>query len=290
MTVTDLDWNDVRFFLAVAQTGRIARAARSLGVDQTTVTRRIASLEKRLRAELFTRTTSGWSLTTAGQRVSDSAKRMAEAAEEVSAEESDALDGVVRIATSETIAEYFVPEAVKNVQLRHPGIRAVVNTGFSRVDLLRGEADLAIRLVRPTDPRLTARRVARRFFRLYASADYLSRPGEPPADLAGHSIVTYDEALRVDGAPFRHLKLGAVTHAFEANSARVLVAAAVAGLGVVQLPDYVGDATPSLVHVLPKLDVPYAIWLVVPQSKRRSGAVRAVADSIVTTFTERAMK
>lgn len=290
MTVSALDWNEVRFFLAVAQTGRIARAARSLGVNQTTVTRRIASLEKRLRAELFTRSASGWSLTAAGERVSESAKRMAEAAEEVSAREDETLDGVVRIATSETIAEYFVPTALKNVQLRHPAIRAVVNTGFARVDLLRGEADLAIRLVRPTDPRLASRRVARRFFRLYASADYLARRGEPSDDLAGHSIVTYDEALRVDGAPFRHLKLGKVTHAFEANSARVLVAAAVAGLGVVQLPDYVGDATPSLVHVLPKLDVPYAIWLVVPQSKRRSAVVRTVADAIAATFTERTLK
>ncbi|PZR04164.1 MAG: LysR family transcriptional regulator [Archangium gephyra] len=287
MSVSALDWNDVRFFLAVAQTGRVARAARSLGVDQTTVTRRIASLESRLRAELFTRGASGWSLTVAGERVSKAARRMAEAAEEVASQDDEALDGVVRIATSETIAEYFVPAALKHVQLRHPGIRAVVNTGFSRVDLLRGEADLAIRLVRPTDARLASRRVARRFFRLYASPDYLARRGEPADDLAGHSIVTYDEALRVDGAPFRHLELGRVTHAFEANSARVLVAAAVAGLGVVQLPDYVGDATPALVHVLPGRDVPYAIWLVVPQSKRRSGIVRIVADAIAATFTQR---
>lgn len=277
-----LDWDDVRFFLAVAQTGRIARAARSLGVDQTTVTRRIASLEKRLRTELFSRSAAGWSLTAGGKRVSEAAKRMEEAAEEVSSQRSD--EGVVRIATSETIAEYFVPSALKAVREKHPGVRAVVNTGFTRVDLLRGEADLAIRLVQPTDPRLVSRRVARRSFRLYASADYLAQRGEPTEDLSGHSIVTYDEAMRAGGTPFRHLTTKNVEHAFEANSARVLVAAAVAGLGITQLPDYVGDATPTLVHVLPKLDAPYGIWLVVPQSKRRVGIIRVVADAIAAAF------
>ncbi len=284
-----LDWNDVRYFLAVANSRRIAKAAKILGVDATTVGRRIASLESRLESELFTRTPGGWVLTPAGARVLAAAERMAEAAEELSAQAAESganVEALVRVATSETIAEHFVVPALRAVQERHPGIRALVTTGFARVDLLRGEADLAIRLVRPTDPRLACRRLAERWFRLYASRDYLAER-RVSGSLEGHRILTYDEAMRSNGQPFRRLRTDGLNVVFQANSASVLVAAAVAGMGIVQLPDYVGDTTPELVHVLPSFDKAYRIWLVVPQAKRRVAPIRIVSDAIARSFAAR---
>ncbi|WP_394835963.1 LysR family transcriptional regulator [Pendulispora rubella] len=285
-----LDWNDVRFFLAIARTRRLAKAAKVLGVDQTTVGRRLAALEERLRVELFVRTPAGWDLTPAGERVLQSAQRMAEAAEELSAHavaEDGRIEGLVRIATSDTLAEYFVVPAIRAVQARYPAIRAVVNTGFARVDLLRGDADLAIRLVRPTDPRLAYRRFAEHSFRLYASREYLQERGMPDS-LVGHPIITYDEAMRLGGQPFRHLQTEGLHVALQANTAHVLLAAAVAGIGIVQLPDYVGDTVPGLVHVLPNFDKPYRVWLVVAQAKRRVAAIRVVSDAILATRPRRA--
>lgn len=284
-----IDWNDVRYFLAVAKCRRLVKAARMLGVDQTTVGRRIASLEERLESELFTRTPGGWVLTPAGARVLQAAERMAEAAEELSAQAAESgapVEALVRVATSETIAEHFVVPALRAVQARHPGIRALVMTGFARVDLLRGEADLAIRLVRPTDPRLACRKLAERSFRLYASREYVAER-RVSGGLENHPIITYDEAMRTAGQPFQRLRTKGLKVAFQANSAAVLVAAAVAGMGIVQLPDYVGDATPALVHVLPSFDKPYPIWLVVPQAKRRAAAIRIVSDAIAHTFAAR---
>lgn len=284
-----LDWNDVRYFLAVAKAQRLAPAARALGVDETTVGRRLSALEKRLRASLFARTPAGWQLTAAGDRVHRSAVHMAEAAEELAAHAVDgaaAVDGVVRIATSETIAEHFVVPALRAVRAEHPGVRAIVNTAFGRADLLRGEADLAIRLVRPTDPRLGSRKVADRRFRLFASKAYVAQHGTGGAlaDLAGHPVITYDEAIRAAGQPFQQVETDGLDVVFAANSARVQVAAALAGLGIVQLPDYIGAATPGLVHVLPAYDRPYRIWLVVPRAKRHVGAIRAVSAAIAEAF------
>ncbi len=282
----ELDWNDVRFFLAIAQVRRLSKAAKVLGVDQTTVGRRLAALEERFRVELFVRTPAGWDLTPAGERVLQSAQRMAEAAEELSAQaaaEDGRVEGLVRIATSDTIAEYFVVPAIRAVQARYPAIRVLVSTGFARVDLLRGEADLAIRLVRPTDPRFACRKLADHALRLYASREYIRRRGAPES-LLGHPIVTYDEAIRHGGQLFRHLQTEGLHLALQANNARVQIAAAMGGIGIAHLPDYVGDAHPELVHVLPDHDEPYRIWLVVPQAKRRVAAIRAVSDAIRDVF------
>jgi DNA-binding transcriptional LysR family regulator len=154
------------------------------------------------------------------------------------------------------------------------------------VDLLRGEADLAIRLVRPSDPRLACRKLAEPSFRLYATRSYVKQHGMPES-LQGHAVITYDEAMRTGGRPFQRLETEGLDVVFQANSARILVAAAVAGIGIVQLPNYVGDAAPGLVPVLPALDKAYGVWLVIPQAKRRVAAVRAVSDAIRDAFTEK---
>lgn len=281
-----LDWNDVRFFLAVARERSFARAAVTLGVDQTTVGRRIASLEEKLSVSLFTRGSRGLELTIAGERVVASAERMEESALELSAQAVDPeaiCRGVVRIATTEGLAERFVIPALRNVQLQHPNIEAILVTGWTCADLRRGEADVAVRLIRPTDPRLAFRKLAEFSFCLYASREYIAGHGLPDS-LEGHQILGYEEAVRATGHAFANVATDGGRLAFQTNCGRILVAAAVAGLGIAQLPSYVGDGVPGLVPVLQKLETPQKVWLVLPQAKRRVAAVRVVIEAIRASF------
>ncbi len=288
-----LDWNDVRYFLAVARERTLARAAAALAVDQTTVGRRIASLEGRLRVALFTRSAAGFQLSEAGLRVLEAAERMEEAALEVSsgaADEVATVAGTVRIATTESLAEAFVVPALQALQKTHPRVHAVVATGWTSVDLRKGEADLAVRLVRPSDPRLACRKLGDFALRLYASKSYVARHGMP-ATLDGQALLSYDDAVRFRTRhPFANLPMERGRLALLANSQRVLLVAARAGLGIVQLPEFVGDAEPELVRVFPTVEQPYSVWLVVTQANRRIATVRAVSDAIAEAFSRRSRR
>ena len=282
-----LDWNDVRFFLTVARERTLARAAAALRVDQTTVGRRIASLESKLRVALFLRSASGFQVSAAGTRVLVAAERMEEAALELTsgaAGEDPSSSGTVRVATTESLAEAFVIPAIQELRSRHPRVHVVVATSWSRVDLRKGEADLAVRLVRPTDPRLACRKLADFSLRLYASRAYVAEHGMPTT-LDGQALIAYEDAvLSTARHPFANLPMDGGELALLSNSHRVLLAGASSGIGIVQMPSYVGDAYPDLVRVFGDVEEPYAVWLVVPQANRRIAAVRAVSEAIAQTF------
>jgi DNA-binding transcriptional LysR family regulator len=281
-----LDWNDVRFFLALARARTLAKAAMALGVDQTTVGRRIAALERRLGVAVFERTPLGLDVTLAGRRILDAAERMNEAAVDLAARlanDGAPCSGTVTVATSESLAEHFVIPAVALARSKHPHLTVILRTGWARVDLRRGEADLAVRLVRPRDPRLACRKLAEFSLRLYASRGYIARHGSP-VSLQGRALMGYEDALRMGGSVFTSLRVEGGSVALQSNSGRVLLAGALAGLGIAQLPSYVGDAEPDLAPVLPEHDKAYAVWLVLPDAKRRVASVRAVGDAIAAVF------
>jgi DNA-binding transcriptional LysR family regulator len=285
-----LDWNDVRFFLAVARRRTLARAAAALGVDQTTVGRRLASLEARLGVSLFARSAGVFQPSRAGRSVLEAAERMEEAALELrsrAAGEETVGPAVVRVATTESLAEVFIAPAVQALLTRRPRIQVTITTGWAQVDLRKGEADLAVRLVRPTDPRLACRKLADFRLRLYSSRAYLS--GRPaPTTLAGESLVAYEDAVPPGTRhPFARLSMEGGALTLLSNSHHVLVAAAAAGVGIVQLPSFVGDAHPDLVRVFPEVEEPYGVWLVLPQANRRIASVRAVSEAIAAAFRQR---
>ena len=279
-----LDWNDVRFFLAVVRKRTLARAAAMLGVDQTTVGRRIASLEARLGVSLFTRSAGAFQPSRAGRGVLEAAERMEEAALELRSRAAGEEIATVRVATTESISGAFIVPAVQSLRTSHPHIQVTVTTGWAQVDLRKGEADLAVRLVRPTDPRLACRKLADFRLRLYASRAYLSGRAAPTT-LAGESLIAYEEALPLGTRhPFARLPMEGGTLVLLSNSQHVLVAAAAAGVGIVQLPGFVGDAHPDLVRVFPEVEEPYSVWLVLPQANRRIASVRAVSEAIAAEF------
>jgi DNA-binding transcriptional LysR family regulator len=282
-----LDWNDVRFFLAVARRRTLARAAAALGVDQTTVGRRIASLEARLGVSLFTRSAGVFQPSRAGRGVLDAAERMEEAARELRSRAAGEEIATVRVATTESLGSAFVVPAVGSLRTTHPHIQVTVTTGWAQVDLRKGEADLAVRLVRPTDPRLACRKLADFRLRLYASRTYLSGRSAPTT-LAGESLIAYEEALPAGTRhPFARLPMEGGSLVLLSNSQHVLLAAGAEGVGIVQLPSFVGDAHPDLVRVFPDVEDPYSVWLVVPQTNRRIASVRAVSEAIAAEFRRR---
>ena len=139
------------------------------------------------------------------------------------------------------------------------------------------------RLVRPKDPRLACRRLGQFSLRLYASSGYLARHGVPQS-LQGCALIGYEDALQMGGSIFTSLRVEGGSVALQGNSGRVLLVAALAGLGIAQLPSYVGEANPDLAPVLPEYDKAYSVWLVLPDAKRRVAAVRATCDAIAATF------
>jgi DNA-binding transcriptional LysR family regulator len=281
-----LDWNDVRFFLALARARTLAKAAVALGVDQTTVGRRIAALESRLGVAVFDRSPHGFEVTTEGRRILDTAERMNDAAVDLTAQLSTdqaRCKGTVTIATTESLAEHFVIPAVHELRKMHPHVTVILRTGWARVDLRRGEADLAVRLVRPRDPRLACRKLAEFSLRLYASSSYIARHGGPQS-LHGRALLGYEDALRMGRSVFTSLQVEGGSVALQSNSGRVLLAAALSGLGIAQLPSYVGEAAANLEPILPEHDKAYSVWLVLPDAKRRVASVRAVSDVIAAAF------
>jgi DNA-binding transcriptional LysR family regulator len=279
------DWNDVRFFLALARERTLAKAARVLRVDQTTVGRRMAALEARVGVPLFVRNASGFDITPAGQQVLEAAQRMSDAAFDFSAVLASGARcrGTVEIATTESLAEHFIIPALVDLHGKCPEIAVVLRTGWTRVDLRRGEADLAVRLVRPKDPSFACQKLGEFSHRLYASKEYVARAGVP-ASLSDHPLVGYEDALRFGGSVFTSLQVQGGRVAMQANSGHVLLTATVAGLGIAQLPSFMGDGHAGLVQVLPEYEKAYAVWLVIPQSKRHVASVRAVCDAVARAF------
>ena len=187
----DLNWNDVRIFLAVAHAGQIGRAAQAMKLDPTTLGRRLKRLEKRLEVALFERTREGQSLTEAGETLLAKAEGMADFArliDEVAVSHSG-LSGALRISVSEAFGSQFLTRYLKGFSDRHPAlvIELVANSGF--LSLNRREADIAVMLSRPKAGPVLCSKLTDYRLRLYASRSYLEKHGRPqkPADLLhGH--------------------------------------------------------------------------------------------------------
>lgn len=282
-----MDWDDARIFLAIYRAGTLRGAAAQLGIDQATAGRRLAAMEGALNARLFLRTPSGYVPTPAGELAARPAGKMEQAAHQLEREMQgidNRLSGTVRVATTDTMARYFVMDAIRALHAQHPEIRVALHVTTAVTNLTRREADLAVRTLKPTDPDLVSRHLARRTSGLYASRAYLAARGMPLAadGLAGHDLVTYHasvaprQATHVAGVPVAGARV-----ALEANTGLMLMEAACAGIGIAELPVHLADADPRLVRIFPDRAHAYDMYLVMHGDLHRSARVRAVADAIV---------
>ncbi|WP_367187566.1 LysR family transcriptional regulator, partial [Phenylobacterium sp.] len=233
-----LDWSSVRDFLAVAEAGSLSGAARRLGVSQPTLSRRIAALEESLHLELFRRSPTGLELTEAGEALLEPARQMERGAQavEVTASGRDLeLAGPVRITTTDGLAVEWLTPNLADLRDRYPRIDFEVIIRLNAVDLLRREADIAIRMGRPRQADLTARRVGELALGLYASRAYLERFGVPEDTdaLAGHRSVGFDEGDLYGGTGGVVDRLsGEATPAYRCNTLAGQLAAIRAGFGI----------------------------------------------------------
>lgn len=279
------DWNHLRAFLATVETGSLSAAARSLGLTQPTLGRQVAALEQELGVLLFERLGRSLVPTLAGRELFESARSMGEAASRLSiiaSGQSQSIEGLVRITASDIVAAHILPPILKRLNEVAPGIVVDVVADNDVRDLMRREADIAIRHVRPEQPDLIARRGRGTTAHLYAASAYLDAHGRPVtgADLADENFIGYSEAdglvaeLNARGVPvtrdnFRWTTTSVVT-AWEMIRQ---------GLGIgVMFRDVAQDAA-GVEQVLPELtpfEVP--IWLAVHRELHTSRRIRLVFD------------
>lgn len=286
-----LDWTGMQDFLAVAVAGSLSGAAKKLNVSQPTVGRRIAQLEDRLGAPLFIRAPHGLDLTETGELILGHARRMEEEAHAVerlvTGQEAD-LSGTVRISTVEAIGAEWLITALLPFRTSHPGITTEVHIDSNAVDLLRGEADIAIRLMNGGQADLITKKVATMGWGIYASQEYLDRKGMPGdiADMSAHDFVL-PSMKDVEHIASRlkipnHNKGKAV---FRSNSFLALLNATRSGYGIgVHTPLY-ADRCPELIRLFPEVTaLEMEILLVMHPDLRRSARIRAVWDHLAEAF------
>lgn len=286
-----MDWDDVRSFLAIARMRTLSGAARSLGVRQSTMSRRLEALESRAGARLLQRTPAGYELTALGEAVLGNAERMeaeAIAVERVVQGRDVALSGVVRVTTVDVIASRLMPAAIARLQKRYPGISVDVMSERRSLSLSRREADLAIRMVPFEGRELVSRRMASSSSAIYASADYLARHGH---DLSSpdHSIVTVlDDQGHMPEARWLTQTLPQARVAMRSNSFEGLAGAVMAGLGMTVLPRYLGDWMGRMEPVVTQGGPPREIWLGVHPDLRHMPRIRAVIEALDGEFAAQA--
>ena len=286
-----VDWDDIRFFLAAARTGSLAAASRQLGSHQPTVGRRIDGLEKRLGVRLFQRHAQGLTLTEEGQRIIQAAESMGEAAatlQRTSGFEDIDIRGSVRIAAPSGLAVHVIAAKLPQFHARFPNLDVVLQPSVSSADLTHGEADVAVRLYRPTAGELVVRRAGNMGLGLYGSPTYLQQHGTPQstADLPQHCFIGYGEQLRhlEESCWLESITKGA-RYLLRSDDTHTRLAAAESGVGLAVLPHVLVQRSSQLQRVLETEDAPpKTIWLVMHRDLRHMARIRAVLDWLDEVF------
>jgi DNA-binding transcriptional LysR family regulator len=285
-----MNWDDVRLFLAVARADSMTQGARDAGLDRSTVSRRIAALERDLGAKVFLRTRDGLRVSPAGARLRERAERMAAEARALAAEAADAggeIVGTVRVATTEALAVMLVEEGLLDLRERYPDLVVELLGGNRPVDLGRGEAELVLRATPVREANVKVRRVARLSIALFASEGYVRRRGGPAGEkgLAGHDVVLPSGELSLLPEAKWLASRPGVRVAFRSSSMPALVAATAAGAGIGALTEAWGMRTPGLRRLFTVDAVePRPLWLGTTPEAGARAAVRLVADRIAATL------
>jgi DNA-binding transcriptional LysR family regulator len=281
---TCVDWDGLRVFLAVARAGRISVAARKLGVEHTTVSRRLAALEAAIGAPLFHRTAAGYLPTPLGQEILPTAENIERSAEGIglrARESTGRISGRVRLAVAPEFASHWLVPHLPAFRASHPELDLQILVGTRERDLSRGEAELAVQSPRPRQGGLVAVRIGRTTTVLYASKNLTRRARmriERTEDLHEVPLLAFTSHFQLlQGAAWFQPVLASARVVLETNSTHALLAAAHASLGVAVLPRFVGRTDDTLVAIsapVAELDV----WLVTHPEFRRDPRVRVAAD------------
>jgi len=286
-------WDELRTFVEVSRDGSLSGAGRRLGLTQPTVGRHIDALEAALGLTLFTRSPRGLTPTPAALALEPHVEAMATAAAALgraASGEAAADRGAVRVTASDVIGCEVLPPILAAFHAAHPGIAIELALSNRTADLARRDADIAVRMVRPTQSGLVARRIGASRIGLYAHRDYLARFGEPRslADLASHCVIGFDR----DNSSFRGAgdfarTLTRETFGFRCDNDLAQLAALRAGAGVGGCQENIARRTPELVAVLPSaFHYALEVWLVMHEDLKATRRVRLLFDHLAVGLTD----
>ncbi|MGZ5689269.1 MAG: LysR family transcriptional regulator [Caldimonas sp.] len=279
------DWALVKSFLAVLDAGSLTAAARLTGAQQPTLSRHVAELEAQLGAPLFERTGRGVAPTAAALAIAAAARQMEEGAVAIArgvARSRSATRGSVRITTSEVAATWLLPRVLVQLQHRHPEIEVELVASNELTNLLRREADIAVRMVRPAQASLIARKLGEIEIVAAAQQGYLAKapPLREPADLLAHRLVGFDrDDSIVRGFARLGVALARSDFAFRTDDQVAYTRLVAEGAGVGFVAGYTIRRWPGVVRLLPGLSIPsLPCWLAVHREIRSNPLVRTVYD------------
>lgn len=284
-----LNWDNARLFLAVARSGQLLAAARSAGLNQATLSRRMTALEVELGAKLLVRRTTGCDLTDAGRELLASLERIEGefiASEARLAGRDAALSGAIRIGAPDGFGVFFLAPRIGKLAVLHPGLNIQLVPVPRAFSLSQREADIAVMVGCPDRGRLIARKLTDYTLSLYATEEYLKTHGQPesPAELASHRLVGYvEDLLYTPALAYNQEFWNSWQSRIEISSATGQLQAVLAGAGVGILHDYLAAGQPTLKLVLPRLKISRTYWIVVHESMRDNAKVRSVADFLIST-------
>jgi DNA-binding transcriptional LysR family regulator len=282
------DWDDLRFFLAVARSGRLTAAARRLGADHATVSRRVTALEEALKAKLFERRPQGYALTAHGERLLAKAETMET---EALAIQSDiggadmALAGIVRIGAPDGFGTSFLAPRLALFAKAYPGLEIQLIAMPRLLSLSKREADIAITLAPPKEGKVVARKLSDYRLGLYAAPDYLATtpPVTKPEDLFQHRIIGYiDDLIFSPELDYLDEVAKGLRAHVQSSSVIAQMNAVAAGAGIGVIHHFMAAGNPRLVPVLPEtVTIARSFWLLVHADLKNVARVRAIAEFIV---------
>jgi len=288
-----LNWDDLRFVLALRQAGSLGAAARMLKVEQSTASRRLGALEAALGGKLVVRTPEGLKFNAAGELTADLAETMQagiEALERRIGGEDQKPEGLVRLSATESVAT-FIMQGLLPLRADHPKIQVELVVATAALDLMRREADLAIRMFRESAPTLVTRKLGELGWSIYASRDWVERSQVAlPADLsgrvlAGQPVIGFRGSVaRAPGATWLSEHSHPEDIVLTADSVASAMNAARAGLGVAVLPCFAVHGDTKLVRLTPHVVARGEAFLVIPPDHRETVRVRLVMDAVQALF------
>jgi DNA-binding transcriptional LysR family regulator len=290
---SEIGWELYRSFLAVLKEGSLSGAARGLGVAQPTIGRHIAALEKSLDLALFTRSPTGLLPTEAALALQTHAEAMASTAaalERAAASQGEGVRGVVRITASEIIGVEVLPNVLGRLHARYPDLEVELVLTNRVQDLLRREADIAVRMTPPRQENLVARRIGAVELGLYARRDYLERRGTPRnlTELAEHSIIGFDQVtayLRTASKSLPAFSRDLFSLRSDSDLAQLALLRAGAGMGLCQVP--IAKRSEGLVRILPRqISIALETWITMHEDLRGRPGCRAAFEALVAGLAE----
>jgi DNA-binding transcriptional LysR family regulator len=283
-------WDDFKVILALSRGGSVAAAARELQVDNSTVSRRLSSLEDALGAQLLIRSGREFAWTALGGAALESARSMeaavASALRAVAAGKEE-VTGTVRVATVPSLLPDLVQHVLPALRATHPALTVEFGGSYQRVDLARGEADIALRFARPQEPDLVARSAIEMGWFVYAAPAYLQLAGYPSSydELRQHRLVLYVQQMHAV-APLCWMEQyrASSQDATRVDSIGMAGTMAASGAGIAVLPTFVGERLPGIQRVFRERVGTNTGWIVYHESVRNSARVRAVAEGLLRYF------